>query len=207
MTKNLEMKEKMGALRDYIIETIDDRGYPPTIREICEKFDIKSTSSASYYLRKLEDAGELKINRQKSRGIELTGKRLSTKDVRAVPLVGSITAGIPKLAVEDNDESYYIPTGLFPMSGDLFMLTVIGSSMIDVGIRDGDKVIVKKQNTAESGQIIAALVEDDCATVKRFIKDERGIRLHPENQYMQDLYPSELTILGIVVGLIRTDIK
>ena len=201
------MKEKMGALRDYIIETIDDRGYPPTIREICEKFDIKSTSSASYYLRKLEDAGELKINRQKSRGIELTGKRLSTKDVRAVPLVGSITAGIPKLAVEDNDESYYIPTGLFPMSGDLFMLTVIGSSMIDVGIRDGDKVIVKKQNTAESGQIIAALVEDDCATVKRFIKDERGIRLHPENQYMQDLYPSELTILGIVVGLIRTDIK
>lgn len=207
MTKNLEMKEKMGALRDYIMETIDDRGYPPTIREICEKFDIKSTSSASYYLRKLEDAGELKINRQKSRGIELTGKRLSTKDVRAVPLVGSITAGIPKLAVEDNDERYYIPTGLFPMSGDLFMLTVIGSSMIDVGIRDGDKVIVKKQNTAESGQIIAALVEDDCATVKRFIKDERGIRLHPENQYMQDLYPSELTILGIVVGLIRTDIK
>ena len=207
MTKNLEMKEKMGALRDYIMETIDDRGYPPTIREICEKFDIKSTSSASYYLRKLEDAGELKINRQNSRGIELTGKRLSTKDVRAVPLVGSITAGIPKLAVEDNDESYYIPTGLFPMSGDLFMLTVIGSSMIDVGIRDGDKVIVKKQNTAESGQIVAALVEDDCATVKRFIKDERGIRLHPENQYMQDLYPSELTILGIVVGLIRTDIK
>lgn len=207
MTKNLEMKEKMGALRDYIMETIDDRGYPPTIREICEKFDIKSTSSASYYLRKLEDAGELKINRQKSRGIELTGKRLSTKDVRAVPLVGSITAGIPKLAVEDNVESYYIPTGLFPMSGDLFMLTVIGSSMIDVGIRDGDKVIVKKQNTAESGQIIAALVEDDCATVKRYIKDERGIRLHPENQYMQDLYPSELTILGIVVGLIRTDIK
>ena len=207
MTKNLEMQEKMSALRDYIMQTIDDRGYPPTIREICEKFDIKSTSSASYYLRKLEEAGELKINRQKSRGIELTGKRLSSRDVRPVPLVGSITAGIPKLAVEDNDENYYIPTGLFPMSGDLFMLTVIGSSMIDIGIRDGDKVIVKKQNTAENGQIVAALVEDDCATVKRFIKDARGIRLHPENQYMQDLYPTELTILGIVVGLIRTDIK
>ena len=207
MTKNLEMQEKMCVLRDYIMETIDDRGCPPTIREICEKFDIKSTSSASYYLRKLEEAGELKINRQKSRGIELTSKRLSSKDVRPVPLIGSITAGIPKLAVEDNDENYYIPTGLFPMSGDLFMLTVIGSSMIDVGIRDGDKVIVKKQNTAESGQIVAALVEDDCATVKRFIKDSRGIRLHPENQYMQDLYPTELTILGIVVGLIRTDIK
>ena len=207
MTKNLEMQEKMCALRDYIMQTIDDRGYPPTIREICEKFDIKSTSSASYYLRKLEEAGELKINRQKSRGIELTGKRLSSRDVRPVPLVGSITAGIPKLAVEDNDENYYIPTGLFPMSGDLFMLTVIGSSMIDIGIRDGDKVIVKKQNTAENGQIVAALVEDDCATVKRFIKDARGIRLHPENQYMQDLYPTELTILGIVVGLIRTDIK
>ena len=150
MTKNLEMQEKMSALRDYIMQTIDDRGYPPTIREICEKFDIKSTSSASYYLRKLEEAGELKINRQKSRGIELTGKRLSSRDVRPVPLVGSITAGIPKLAVEDNDENYYIPTGLFPMSGDLFMLTVIGSSMIDIGIRDGDKVIVKKQNTAEN---------------------------------------------------------
>ena len=201
------MQEKMCVLRDYIMETIDDRGCPPTIREICEKFDIKSTSSASYYLRKLEEAGELKINRQKSRGIELTGKRLSSRDVRPVPLVGSITAGIPKLAVEDNNENYYIPTGLFPMSGDLFMLTVIGSSMIDIGIRDGDKVIVKKQNTAENGQIVAALVEDDCATVKRFIKDARGIRLHPENQYMQDLDPTELTILGIVVGLIRTDIK
>ena len=113
MTKNVEMQQKMEMIKNYIYETVDERGCPPTIREICYKFDIKSTSSASYYLRKLEDAGELRINKQKSRGLEVTGKRLTSRDVIRVPLVGSVTAGIPKLAVEDNDESVYLPQNLF----------------------------------------------------------------------------------------------
>ena len=110
MTKSIEMQQKMADIRDYVYKTVDERGCPPTIREICSKFDIKSTSSASYYLRKLEGAGELRINKQKSRGLEVTGKRITSRDVVAIPLVGSVTAGVPKLAVEDIDDTVYHPS-------------------------------------------------------------------------------------------------
>ena len=208
MTKTVEMKEKIAEIRDYIYETIDDRGCPPTIREICQRFDIKSTSSAAYYLRKLEDAGELRINKQKSRGLEVTGKRITSRDVLEVPLVGSVTAGAPKLALEDCDESVYLPTNLFNrVNEDTFMLTVSGSSMIEIGIHDGDMIVVKKQETARDGQVVVALVDGDCATVKRFYSENGKVRLHPENKNMKDIYPEQCSILGIVVGLIRTEIK
>ena len=209
MTKNVEMQQKMEMIKNYIYETVDERGCPPTIREICYKFDIKSTSSASYYLRKLEDAGELRINKQKSRGLEVTGKRLTSRDVVRVPLIGSVTAGIPKLAVEDNDESVYLPQNLFSrVDENTFMLTVEGTSMIEIGINDGDKIIVKQQSTARNGQVIVALIGDEMSTVKRFYHENDKIRLHPENRFMQDkIYsPEEIKILGIVVGLIRTEI-
>ena len=209
MTKNVEMQQKMEMIKNYIYETVDERGCPPTIREICFKFDIKSTSSASYYLRKLEDAGELRINKQKSRGLEVTGKRLTSRDVVRVPLIGSVTAGIPKLAVEDNDESVYLPQNLFSrVDENTFMLTVEGTSMIEIGINDGDKIIVKQQSTARNGQVIVALIGDEMSTVKRFYHENDKIRLHPENRFMQDKIYSleEIKILGIVVGLIRTEI-
>ena len=209
MTKNIEMQQKMADIRDFVYETVDERGCPPTIREICSKFDIKSTSSAAYYLRKLEDAGELRINKQKSRGLEVTAKRITSRDVVEVPLVGSVTAGIPKLAIEDNDESVYLPTSLFSRIGDeTFMLEVEGTSMIDIGINDGDKIIVKQQSTARNGQVVVALIEGEMSTVKRFYMENGKVRLHPENKYMQDkIYDPELiSILGIVVGLIRTEI-
>lgn len=209
MTRNDEMRERLSEIRDYIASTVDDRGYPPTIREICTEFDIKSTSSASYYLRKLEEAGEVRINRQTSRGLEVTARpRITSKDVRPVSLIGSITAGAPKLAVEDSDETYYIPTELFHnATGDIFMLNVIGTSMIEIGINDGDKILVRSQPTARNGQVVVALVEDDCATVKRYFNENGRVRLHPENRYMDDIFPTELKILGIVVGLIRTEIN
>ena len=209
MTKNVEMQQKMEMIKNYIYETVDERGCPPTIREICYKFDIKSTSSASYYLRKLEEAGELRINKQKSRGLEVTGKRLTSRDVIRVPLVGSVTAGIPKLAVEDNDESVYLPQNLFSrVDENTFMLTVEGTSMIDIGINDGDKIIVKQQPNARNGQVIVALIGDEMSTVKRFYAENGKIRLHPENKFMQDKYyaPEDIKVLGIVVGLIRTEI-
>ena len=209
MTKNVEMQQKMEMIKNYIYETVDERGCPPTIREICYKFDIKSTSSASYYLRKLEDAGELRINKQNSRGLEVTGKRLTSRDVIRVPLVGSVTAGIPKLAVEDNDESVYLPQNLFTrVDENTFMLAVEGTSMIDIGINDGDKIIVKQQPTARNGQVIVALIGDEMSTVKRFYLENGKVRLHPENKYMQDKFynPEEIKILGVVVGLIRTEI-
>ncbi len=209
MTKNIEMQQKMAEIRDYVYKTVDERGCPPTIREICSKFDIKSTSSASYYLRKLEDAGELRINKQKSRGLEVTGKRITSRDVVAIPLIGSVTAGVPKLAVEDIDDTVYLPSSLFSRLDDnTFMLEVEGTSMIDIGINDGDKIIVKQQNTARNGQVVVALIDGEMSTVKRFFAEDNRIRLHPENKYMQDKYydPENISIIGIVVGLVRTEI-
>lgn len=206
MTKTSELNDKLNSIKAFIYSTVDERGYPPTIREICAEFDIKSTSSASYYLKKLADAGELVVNSKLSRGIELKGRRSVLNSSENVPLIGSVTAGLPRLAFEDYEESYRLPSDLFDLDGVTFMLTVEGSSMIDIGINDGDKILVRKQNHAESGQVVVALVEDGCATVKRFFKKGDKVWLHPENRFMSDIYPAELTILGIVVGLIRTQI-
>ena len=207
MTKTSELNDRLNAIKEFICDTVDERGYPPTIREICAEFDIKSTSSASYYLKKLADAGELVVNKNLSRGIALKGRRQSSKDLTDVPLIGAVTAGMPRLAFEDYEESYALPSDLFDLNGEMFMLTVEGSSMIEIGINDGDKILVRKQNHAESGQVVVALIEDGLATVKRFFKKGDKVWLHPENRYMSDIYPSELTILGVVVGLIRTQIR
>ena len=179
MTKTVELNTKLTAVRDFISDTVEARGYPPTMREISTHFGIKSTSSVSYYLKKLEDAGELQINSRLSRGIKLKDKNVPASHLQSVPLVG----------------------------GDIFMLTVEGSSMIEAGINDGDKILVKKQTHAEDGQIVVALVDDECATVKRLKIRNGEVYLHPENRAMSDLHPENLQILGIVVGLIRTQIS
>lgn len=209
MTKNSELIFKLTQIYSFIEDTIDERQYPPTVREIQDRFGIKSTSSVAYYLNKMEAMGYIKRSKQKSRGIEIVGSKqqLRLRDMMQVPLIGSIPAGAPKIAIEDYDDTFTLPRTLFNTGGDLFMLNVEGSSMKDVGINDGDIIIVKSQPTAENGQIVAALVNNEYSTVKRFFNDDKGIRLHPENSAMSDLYPDTLAILGIVVGLIRTDIK
>lgn len=209
MTKNSELIFKLTQIYSYIEDTIDERQYPPTVREIQDRFGIKSTSSVAYYLNKMEEMGYIRRSKQKSRGIEIVGSKqqLRLRDMMQVPLIGSIPAGAPKIAIEDYDDTFALPRTLFNTGGDLFMLNVEGSSMKEVGINDGDIIIVKSQPTAENGQIVAALVNNEYSTVKRFFNDEKGIRLHPENSAMSDLYPDTLAILGIVVGLIRTDIK
>ncbi len=207
MTKNYELKERIAEIRDYIYAAVEERGYPPTIRELCSEFDIKSTSSAAYYLKKLEEAGELKINRQKSRGIEV-GNRRYARDMTSVPLLGSITAGVPKLAYEECEDTFLLPNNLFDCEGkDVFMLTVIGTSMVDIGINDGDLILVRKQDHARNGQVVAALIDGESATVKRYYNENGRVRLHPENRYMPDFYPKDVAILGIVIGLVRTNIK
>ena len=206
MTKAVELNTKLNLIKDFISDTVQERGYPPTMREISAKFEIKSTSSVSYYLKKLEDAGELKINSRLSRGIELKDKK-GSPGLRNVPLVGRVTAGQPRLAFDDYEDIYSLPEELFDLRGDIFMLTVEGSSMIDAGINDGDKIIVKKQSHADDGQIVVALVDDECATVKRLKNKGGRDSLHPENRAMDDIYPENLIILGVVVGLIRTQIS
>lgn len=208
MTKNSELLDRLSRIYSFIEETLAERQYPPTVREIQDKFGIKSTSSVAYYLNKMEELGYIKKSKQKSRGLEIIGsKQIKLCDMVQIPLIGSIPAGSPKLALEDYEDTFALPRSLFHTSGDLFMLNVEGTSMIDVGINDGDIIIVKSQPSAENGQIVAALINNDCSTVKRFFKDEKGIRLHPENSAMADIYPETLAILGVVVGLIRTNIR
>lgn len=205
---------ELNRLFDFIKSFIDKKGYAPSLREICAEFNYKSTSTASNRLKELEDLGKICITSNKSRAIVITDyennkfKYLLDNDLLlSVPLLGKTAAGLPIDAIENHEDQYYFSKNLFNTSGELYLLKIEGRSMIDAGIDDGDLIVVKKQNTANNGEIIVALVEDDCATVKRFvIKQERCI-LRPENKDMMDIYPTQLTILGIVVGCIKTNIN
>ncbi len=191
-----QTKVKMRAVLNYINEYNAEYGYAPSIREICSKLEIKSTASAYMYLQKLKDEGYL--NRTPNRNRALSFKKSTSVNI---PLIGTVTAGQPIFAYENYEDFYSFPAGSFSGS-DLFMLRVQGTSMIDAGILDGDKIIVRKQETAENGDIVVALV-DDSATVKRFFKKDDHFVLHPENETMSDIIVDDVAILGKVVGLIR----
>jgi repressor LexA len=152
-----------------------------------------------YYLQKCEDQGLIKRQKGKNRAIELVGEAYGN----SVPVIGRVAAGEPILAVQNIEEYLQLPQNLFDnTSGDLFVLTVKGNSMIEAGINSGDKIVVRRQSVAVNGEIVVALV-DDSATVKRFYKEDDHYRLQPENSNMVPIIVSEVTILGIVVGLIR----
>ena len=167
------------------------------MREICAKLNVKSTASVYYYMEKLRAEGYLNKSPNKNRAISF--KKNSSVNV---PLIGTVTAGQPIFAYENYEDYYSFPADAFNGS-DLFMLSVQGTSMIDAGIRDGDKIVVRKQETAENGDIVVALVEDS-ATVKRFFKKNGHYILHPENESMADIIVKEVSILGKVVGLVRS---
>ena len=208
MAKN---NQKIDYMLDYIASYSKDNGFPPSIREIQNKFNFKSTSTVSYYLKKLEERGDVVSKGRKNRTLTISpryydehpelSKKFLDKDFNLIPLLGCITAGQPILAEENYDESFFIPTNLF-RGDNLFMLTVSGESMIEAGIYDGDKIIVRKQETAENGEIVVALIENS-ATVKTYYKEENRIRLQPENSTMQPMYFDNISILGKVIGLIR----
>ncbi len=189
-------RAKMQAVLEYINEYNAEYGYAPTVREICAQLNIKSTASAYYYIEKLTDGGYLSKSPNKNRAVSFK-KNASIN----IPLIGTVTAGQPIFAYENYEDYYSFPAGSFKGS-DLFMLSVQGESMIDAGIFDGDKIIVRKQETADNGEIVVALL-DDSATVKRFYKRDGHFVLHPENQTMQDIIVNEVAILGIVIGLVR----
>ena len=189
-------RAKMQAVLEYINEYNAEYGYAPTVREICAQLNIKSTASAHYYIEKLTDGGYLSKSPNKNRAVSFK-KNASIN----IPLIGTVTAGQPIFAYENYEDYYSFPAGSFKGS-DLFMLSVQGESMIDAGIFDGDKIIVRKQETADNGEIVVALL-DDSATVKRFYKRDGHFVLHPENETMQDIIVNEVAILGIVIGLVR----
>lgn len=193
-----KIDEKLNQLYEYVSNFSNENGYPPTVRDICKDLSIKSTATAHYYLEKLIDRGLITKREDKKRAITVKNRNNNSFQV---PLIGTITAGTPILAVENFEDYYPLPLE-FKHEEEVFMLSVEGNSMINAGIFNGDKVIVKKQNTANNGDIVVALIEDS-ATVKRFYKKNNTIVLHPENDAMQDIILDDVQILGVVIGLTR----
>lgn len=192
----------MQVLR-FIKQEIQDKGYPPSVREIGEAIGLSSSSTVHGHLARLEEKGYIRRDPTKPRAIEVLGETLS--DVRKrlinVPIIGRVTAGMPILAEQNVEDHFPLPID-FVQDEDVFFLTVQGDSMIEAGILSGDYVLVRRQNTATNGDIVVAMIEDE-ATVKRWFKELGHIRLQPENRYMDPIIVKDATILGKVIGLVR----
>lgn len=198
------ISKKQQEILDYIKNEILNKGFPPAVREICEAVNLKSTSSVHSHLEALEKNGYIRRDATKPRAIEIVDDtfNLVRREVVNVPLVGTVAAGQPILAVENVENYFPIPSEYMP-NEQTFMLRVKGESMINAGIFDGDQVLVKQQSTASNGDIIVALV-DDSATVKTFYKEKGYYRLQPENDSMDPIIVTEdLRILGKVFGVLR----
>lgn len=210
------LNKRERAILKYIQKEISVKGYAPSVREICKAVNLSSTATVQGYLNKLEEKGFIKKENQKGRTLRLLknskGEEMSAgmdqskdfyndKEMVNVPVIGKITAGQPILAVENITDTFPIPID-FVGNSESFMLTVRGESMIEAGILDGDYILVKKVNTAENGEIVVALIEDE-ATVKTFYKEEGHIRLQPENHTMDPIIVSDCAILGKVCGVFR----
>ena len=193
-------EEKLNRVMDYIRKFTEENGYTPSVREIGKECGIKSTATVHSYIEKLQNKGYLNKTENKKRAVTI-GKGSGVN----VPLLGVVTAGQPIFAYENYEDYYTFPVGEF-RGDDLFMLRVQGTSMIDAGIMDGDKIIVRRQQTAENGEIVVAFVNDEeTATVKRFYNRNGKIILHPENELLEDMVfeLGQVSILGKVVGLMR----
>ena len=211
--KAQELNKREKAILKFIEKKIKEDGYPPSVREIGQAVGLSSTATVHGYLERLEKKGYIKKKDKKGRTLRLlkgsTGetKKTSSKDFYTqkelveVPVVGKITAGMPILAVENVTDTFPIPID-FVGNSDCFMLTVRGESMIEAGILDGDYILVKKQNNANNGEIVVALIEDE-ATVKTFYKEKDHIRLQPENSTMDPIIVPTCEILGKVAGVFR----
>lgn len=194
---------KQQEILQYIKETILKKGYPPSVREICEAVRLKSTSSVHSHLESLEKNNYIRRDPTKPRTIEIIDDcfNLTRRELVNVPMIGAVAAGQPILA-EQNIENYFpIPVEMLP-NEQTFMLRVKGESMINAGILDGDQIIVKQQETARNGEIVVALIEDS-ATVKRFYKEKGYYRLQPENDALEPILVDQVQILGVVIGLVR----
>ena len=194
---------KQSEILEYIKSKILSRGYPPSVREICDAVHLKSTSSVHAHLETLEKNGYIRRDPAKPRAIEITDDEfnLTRREVVNVPMVGRVAAGEPILATENIENYFPIPAEFMP-NEETFMLRVKGESMINAGIFSGDNILVKKQSTANNGDMVVALV-DDSATVKTFYKEDGHYRLQPENDTMDPIIVDNVEILGKVFGVFR----
>ena len=206
---NEKLTPKQEEILNFIKQEILSKGYPPSVREICEAVTLKSTSSVHAHLESLERKGYIRKDPTKPRTIEVVDDSFNVlrSEIISIPMIGRVAAGVPLLA-EENIEGYFpIPAEFMP-NNEAFILTVHGNSMVNIGILDGDMIIVERKSTASNGEIVVALVADEAssepaATVKRFYKEDGYIRLQPENDTMEPLIVNDCEIIGKVIGVYR----
>ncbi len=198
-----KISKKQQEILEYIKNEILNKGFPPAVREICEAVDLKSTSSVHAHLEALEKNGYIRRDPTKPRAIEILDDNfnLTRREVVNVPLVGTVAAGQPILAVQNIEGYFPIPAEYMPNTQS-FLLKVKGDSMINAGILNGDQVLVKQASTANNGEMVVALIEDG-ATVKTFYRENGHIRLQPENDTMDPIIVKDCQILGKVFGVFR----
>ncbi len=213
--------QKTDAVFKFLKDFYKEKGYMPTVREIVAQSncDIKSTASAKTYIDRLVMEGRLIKSDNKNRALKIVGLDNvddfididnSNSNMTVVPFLGNTAAGEPLYAATENDRSYSLPNDFFSLKGQNFLLQVKGESMRDIGILDGDIVLIKSQNTANNGQIVVAQIDNEAVTLKRYYNCSSYIKLHPENSDMDDIIVTQdhsFRILGIATGLMRNHIR
>lgn len=199
-----QVEENLTKIYNIIIAYVKAQGYPPTVRELMDDMNMSSTATIKFYLDRLEERNLIRKTSTKSRAIEIVKEDEEEVDyiVKRVPVLGEVAAGKPIFAFENYDEVYEMSDNIFDTNGDIFILVVKGDSMINAGIKDKDKIVVRRQNYANNNDIVVAMINGS-ATVKRFFKEEFTIRLQPENDMMKPIFSREVVVLGKVVGLMR----
>ena len=201
-----KLTNKQEIILTNIKKFIAEKGYAPTIRELCKICNLNSTATMFVHLKNLTKKGYINQTESKFRTIELNVPNeyaVKDEEVVSVPLLGKVAAGNPIEAIENPNEYFSLPKEFVPKNHDVFTLEVNGESMINVGIFDGDIVIVKKQSNANNGEIVVAMTDENEVTLKRFYKESDHIRLQPENDYLEPIILNNVTILGKAIGLYR----
>ncbi|VEF48274.1 LexA repressor [Bacillus freudenreichii] len=203
-----KLSKRQEDILTFIKDEVKKKGYPPSVREIGKAVGLASSSTVHGHLERLENKGLIRRDPTKPRAIEILDQdqaevTIPAKNAVNLPLVGKVTAGVPISAVENIEEYFPFPEQLVPSDEQVFILEIVGESMIEAGILDGDYVIVRQQQTANNGDIVVAMTDENEATVKRFYKESGYFRLQPENSNMEPIIVQNVSILGKVVGLYR----
>ncbi|MGG5461652.1 transcriptional repressor LexA [Clostridium sp. B9] len=197
-----EGSDKQSQIYNFLLEFTKSKGYPPSVREICQAVSLKSTSTVHGHLKRLEKKGLIYRDPTKPRALEIVELSTEEKELIDIPIIGKVTAGMPILATENIEDMFQIPLNYVKHNNELFILRVTGDSMIEAGILDGDLAIIEQKNVASNGDIIVALIENE-ATIKRFFKEDGYVRLQPENKNYEPIIVPDCSILGKLVGIYR----
>ena len=198
----MEVRDKELEIYEFLKIYTENKGYPPSVREICEAVNLRSTSTVHGYLKKLEKKALIKRDPTKPRALEIIEISNSKKEMLNIPIIGKVTAGAPILATENIEDTFPIPIDYIKHNDELYILKVTGNSMINAGINDGDYAIIEKSPTANNGDIVVAVIENE-ATIKTFYKEKNHIRLQPENDTLSPIIVDDCQILGKVFGVFR----